>query len=148
LTWKAREYDISTEFIELAGKVNQQMPYFCLEKAERALNDAGKPVRGSRVLVLGVSYKAGVGDIRESPALKIIRLLRERGADVSYHDPHVPELADGLRSTPLPAAADNVDLALIVTAHPSIDHRDIIERAQLTLDLRGVTRDVAAALQL
>jgi UDP-N-acetyl-D-glucosamine dehydrogenase len=150
LTWKAREYDISTEFIELAGKVNQQMPYFCLEKAERALNDAGKPVRGSRVLVLGVSYKAGVGDIRESPALKIIRLLNDRGADVSYHDPHVPDLAElGLSSAPLPAAADGVDLALIVTAHPSIDHRDITERAQLTLDLRGVTRSLgAAALQL
>jgi UDP-N-acetyl-D-glucosamine dehydrogenase len=150
LTWKAREYDLSTEFIELAGKVNQQMPYFCLEKAERALNDAGKPVRGARVLLLGVSYKAGVGDIRESPALKILRLLRERGADVSYHDPHVPELPElGLSSTPLPAAADAVDLALIVTAHPSVDHRDITERAQLTLDLRGVTRDLgAAALQL
>jgi UDP-N-acetyl-D-glucosamine dehydrogenase len=150
LTWKAREYDISTEFIELAGKVNQQMPYFCLEKAERALNDAGKAVRGSRVLVLGVSYKAGVGDIRESPALKIIRLLNDRGADVSYHDPHVPELPElGLTSSPLPAAADGVDLALIVTAHPSIDHRDITERAQLTLDLRGVTRRLgAAALQL
>jgi len=150
LTWKAREYDISTEFIELAGKVNQQMPYFCLERAERALNDAGKPVRGSRVLVLGVSYKAGVGDIRESPALKILRLLRGRGADVSYHDPHVPELPElGLSSTPLPAAADGVDLALIVTAHPSVDHREITERAQLTLDLRGVTRNLgAAALQL
>jgi UDP-N-acetyl-D-glucosamine dehydrogenase len=149
LTWKAREYDLSTEFIELAGKVNQQMPYFCLEKAERALNDAGKPVRGSRVLVLGVSYKGGVGDIRESPALKILRLLRERGADVAYHDPHVPELAElGLQSSPLPAAADGVDLALIVTAHPSVDHRDITERAQLTLDLRGVTRDIEAALQL
>ncbi|WP_051323888.1 nucleotide sugar dehydrogenase [Candidatus Solirubrobacter pratensis] len=150
LTWKAREYDLSTEFIELAGKVNQQMPYFCLEKAERALNDAGKPVRGARVLVLGVSYKAGVGDIRESPALKIIRLLHERGADLSYHDPHVPELPElGLASSPLPAAADGVDLAIIVTAHPSVDHRDITERAQLTLDLRGVTRGLgAAALQL
>jgi UDP-N-acetyl-D-glucosamine dehydrogenase len=150
LTWKAREYDLSTEFIELAGKVNQQMPYFCLEKAERALNDAGKAVRGARVLVLGVSYKAGVGDIRESPALKIMRLLRERGADLSYHDPHVPELPEvGLRSVPLPAAADGVDLAIIVTAHPSVDHRDVTERAQLTLDLRGVTRGLgAAALQL
>jgi UDP-N-acetyl-D-glucosamine dehydrogenase len=150
LTWKAREYDLSTEFIELAGKVNQQMPYFCLEKAERALNDAGKPVRGSRILVLGVSYKAGVGDIRESPALKILRLLRERGADLSYHDPHVPELPElGLASAALPAAADGVDLAIIVTAHPEIDHRDITERAQLTLDLRGVTRGLgAAALQL
>src|SRR3954468_18454735 len=150
LTWKAREYDLSTEFIELAGKVNQQMPYFCLEKAERALNAAGKAVRGARVLVLGVSYKAGVGDIRESPALKIIRLLHERGADIAYHDPHVPELPElGLRSAPLPAAADGVDLAVIVTAHPTIDHRDITERAQLTLDLRGVTRGLgAAALQL
>jgi UDP-N-acetyl-D-glucosamine dehydrogenase len=150
LTWKAREYDLATEFIELAGKVNQQMPYFCLEKAERALNDAGKPVRGARILVLGVSYKAGVGDIRESPALKIIRLLHERGADLSYHDPHVPELPDlGLRSVELPAGADGVDLAIIVTAHPSVDHRAVTELAQLTLDLRGVTRGLgAAALQL
>jgi UDP-N-acetyl-D-glucosamine dehydrogenase len=145
LTWKAREYDISTEFIELAGKVNQQMPYFCLEKAERALNDAGKPVRGSRILVLGVSYKAGVGDIRESPALKILKLLRERGADVSYHDPHVPELADlGLRS--VEPSVEGVDLALIVTAHPSVDHAAIAAGA-LTLDLRGVTRSLGA-LQL
>jgi UDP-N-acetyl-D-glucosamine dehydrogenase len=147
LTWKAREYDLSTEFIELAGKVNQQMPYFCLEKAERALNGVGKPVRGSRILVLGVSYKGGVGDIRESPALKILKLLRDRGAELTYHDPHVPELAElGLRNAPLPAAADGVDLAIIVTAHPTVDHRDVSERAQLTLDLRGVTRglDVAA----
>jgi UDP-N-acetyl-D-glucosamine dehydrogenase len=150
LTWKAREYDLSTEFIELAGKVNQQMPYFCLEKAERALNDAGKAVRGARILVVGVSYKAGVGDMRESPALKIIKLLRDRGADVAYHDPHVPELPDhGLRSAELPAAADGVDLAVIVTAHPSVDHREITERAQLTLDLRGTTRHLGTgAVQL
>jgi UDP-N-acetyl-D-glucosamine dehydrogenase len=150
LTWKAREYDLSTEFIELAGKVNQQMPYFCLEKAERALNDAGKAVRGARILVVGVSYKAGVGDMRESPALKIIKLLRDRGADVAYHDPHVPELPDhGLRSAELPASADGVDLAVIVTAHPTVDHREITERAQLTLDLRGVTRNLGTgALQL
>jgi len=146
LTWKAREYDLATEFIELAGKVNQQMPYFCLGKAERALNDMGKPVRGSRILVLGVSYKGGVGDLRESPALKIIELLRDRGADLAYHDPHVPELPEhGLRSAELPAAADGVDLAIIVTAHPSVDHRAITERAALTLDLRGVTRRLGAA---
>jgi UDP-N-acetyl-D-glucosamine dehydrogenase len=150
LTWKAREYDLSTEFIELAGKVNQQMPYFCLEKAERALNDAGKAVRGARILVVGVSYKAGVGDMRESPALKIIKLLRDRGADVAYHDPHVPELPDhGLFSAELPAAADGVDLAVIVTAHPTVDHREITERAQLTLDLRGTTRHLGTgAVQL
>src|SRR4051794_28100408 len=148
LTWKAREYDVSSECIELAGKVNQQMPYFCLEKGERVLNDAGKPVRGSRILVVGVAYKGGVGDMRESPALKILRLLRGRGGDVAYHDPHVPELPDlGLRSVELPAGADGADLAVIVTAHPSVDHRAIAERAHLTLDLRGVTRNLGA-LQL
>jgi UDP-N-acetyl-D-glucosamine dehydrogenase len=149
LTWKAREYDLSTEFIELAGKVNQQMPYFCLEKAERALNDASKPVRGSKILLVGVSYKAGVGDVRESPALKIIRLLQERGADVAYHDRFVPELPEfGLRSSEL-SAAEGADLAIIVTAHPGVDHRAVAQQAQLTLDLRGVTRSLdTGALQL
>jgi UDP-N-acetyl-D-glucosamine dehydrogenase len=150
LTWKAREYDLATEFIELAGKVNQNMPYFCLERAERALNDVGKPVHGSRILIVGVAYKAGVGDMRESPALKIMRLLRGRGADLAYHDPHVPELTEfGLRNAELPAAADAADLAIIVTAHPSVDHRALTESAQLTLDLRGVTRKLGTgALQL
>src|SRR3954470_24513223 len=139
LTWKAREYDLSTEFIELAGKVNQNMPYFCLEKIERALNDAGKAVRGAKVLVLGVAYKGGTSDMREAPALKIIELLQARGADVRYHDPHVPELAQyGLRSTD--AAADECDLAVIVTAHPGVDHAAIVESAPSALDLRGVTR--------
>ena len=138
LTWKAREYDYVTEFIELAGKVNKQMPYFCLEKIERALNDAGKPVRGSRILIVGVSYKAGVGDLRESPALKIIELLQARGGDVSYHDPHVAELPQfGLRSAEL---SGDVDLAVIVTAHPGVDHGAIVERSPAVLDLRGVTR--------
>ena len=145
LAWKAREYDLSTEFIELAGKVNQYMPYFCLEKIERALNDAGKPVRGARVLLLGVSYKAGVGDIRESPALKIIKLLRKLGADVSYHDPHVPELPEhDLRSRPLDEALDGIDLAVIVTAHPGVDHGHVVERAPQVLDLRGTTRHLGA----
>jgi UDP-N-acetyl-D-glucosamine dehydrogenase len=144
LTWKAREYDLSTEFIELAGKVNQQMPYYCLEKAERALNDVGKPVKGSRILVLGVSYKAGVGDIRESPALKILELLRHRGGDVAYHDPYVPELPVlGLRSIELDAGLEGVDLAVIVTAHPGVDHAAVAARASTVLDLRGVTRHVA-----
>ena len=141
LAWKAREYDLSTEFVELAGKVNQHMPYFCLEKIVRALNDAGKPVRGSRVLLLGVSYKAGVGDLRESPALKIVELLRARGADVRYHDPHVPDIAEhGLRSLPLDDALEGIDLAVIVTAHPTVDHGGVVERAPQVLDLRGTTR--------
>jgi UDP-N-acetyl-D-glucosamine dehydrogenase len=145
LAWKAREYDLSTEFIELAGKVNQFMPYFCVDKIERALNDMHKPVRDSRVLLLGVSYKAGVGDIRESPALKIIELLHRRGADVSYHDPHVPELQEhDLRSRPLEDALDGIDLAVIVTAHPSVDHGHVVERAPQVLDLRGTTRHLGA----
>jgi UDP-N-acetyl-D-glucosamine dehydrogenase len=140
LTWKAREYDIATEFIELAGKVNKQMPYFCLEKIERALNEAGKPVKGSKVLVLGVAYKGGVGDMRESPALKIIDLVRARGGDVSYHDPHVPELPQfALRSAELP---HDCDLAVIVTAHPGVDHGAVVAHAPHVLDLRGVTRSL------
>jgi UDP-N-acetyl-D-glucosamine dehydrogenase len=146
LTWKAREFDVATEFIELAGKVNTQMPYFCLEKIERALNDAGRPVHGSRILILGVAYKAGVGDLRESPALKIIDLLRARGADLGYHDPHVPELADrGLRSVELEPAVAEADLVVIVTAHPSVDHAELARRARSVLDLRGVTRAVRDA---
>jgi len=140
LTWKAREYDIATEFIELAGKVNTQMPYFCLEKIERALNDVRKPVNGSRILIVGVSYKAGVGDLREAPALKLIELLQERGGTVTYHDPHVAELPTyGLRSAQL---GGEVDLAVIVTAHPSVDHEAIVEQAPAVLDLRGVTRSL------
>ena len=144
LSWRAREFDLTTEFIELAGKVNQHMPYHCVSKVERVLNDAAKPVRGSRIAVFGVSYKAGVGDMRESPALKILRLLRERGAELAYHDPYVPELPElGLVSSELPAAAEGVDLALIVTAHPGVDHDAIAQRAPLVVDLRGVTRGAA-----
>ncbi|HEX4465981.1 MAG TPA: nucleotide sugar dehydrogenase [Solirubrobacteraceae bacterium] len=141
LSWRAREFDMSTEFIELAGKVNQQMPYHCVAKAQRALNDAGRPVKGARVTVFGVSYKPGVGDIRESPALKIIGLLRQLGAEVSYHDPHVPALEEmALQSVPFDEALDGADLVLIVTAHPGVDHELIGRRARLVLDLRGVTR--------
>jgi UDP-N-acetyl-D-glucosamine dehydrogenase len=141
LSWRAREFDMTTEFVELAGKINQQMPYHCVAKAQRALNDHGLAVKGARVLILGVSYKPGVGDIRESPALKIITLLHELGAQVSYHDPHVPTLPEHhLTSTPLQDAATGADLTIIVTAHPTIDHDQIAHRARLLLDLRGTTR--------
>jgi UDP-N-acetyl-D-glucosamine dehydrogenase len=143
LAWRAREFDFATEFIELAGKINQQMPYHCVSKIERALNDAAKPVRGSRVAIVGVAYKGGVGDTRESPALKIVSLLQARGADVVYHDPHVPELApSGLRSHPLDAALEGADAAVIVTAHPSVDHAEVVRRVPVVVDLRGITRDV------
>jgi UDP-N-acetyl-D-glucosamine dehydrogenase len=146
LTWRAREFDFATEFIELAGKVNQQMPYFCVEQIERALNDAYKPVRGSKILLLGVSYKPGVGDLRGSPALAIIDLLRARGADVRYHDPHVAELpALGLRSVDLAEALEEADLAAIVTAHPGVDHESIIRALPESLDFRGVTRHLKRA---
>jgi UDP-N-acetyl-D-glucosamine dehydrogenase len=142
LTWRAREFDMATEFIELAGKVNAQMPYHCVARAERALNAAGKPVSGSRVAILGVSYKPGVGDTRESPALKIVSLLKELGADVCYHDPHVAELpALQLASVGLEQAVRGADLVIIVTAHPTIDHHMVAEQSPLLLDLRGVTRN-------
>jgi UDP-N-acetyl-D-glucosamine dehydrogenase len=141
LSWRAREFDMATEFIELAGKVNQQMPYHCVAKAQRVLNDAGLSVKGARVALLGVSYKPGVGDTRESPALKIISLLLDLGAQVSYHDPHVPVLADfGLVSAPLQEVVEDADLALIVTAHPGVDYDLLARRARLVVDLRGVTR--------
>ncbi len=145
LSWRAREFDMATEFIELSGKVNQQMPYHCVAKAQRVLNEAGKSVKGARVAVLGVSYKQGVGDIRESPALKIISLLKGLGAEVRYHDPHVPVLNEhDLHSLPLEEALADADLALIVTAHPGVDHSLAAERAGVVLDLRGITRSADA----
>jgi UDP-N-acetyl-D-glucosamine dehydrogenase len=141
LSWRAREFDMATEFIELAGKVNQQMPYHCVAKVQRALNDTGLSVKGARIAVMGVSYKPGVGDVRESPALKIIALLKGLGAEVVYHDPHVPNLSElNLASTPLEEAIADADLALIVTAHPEVDHDLLTRRARLVVDLRGVTR--------
>ena len=146
LAFKAREYDFPTEFIELAGKINQQQPHFCVDKVVRALNDVGRPVRGSRVLLLGVSYKAGVGDLRESPALKIARLLRELGAEVSYHDPHVAEVGElGLRSLALDEALGDCDVACVVTAHPEVDYERVVADAPLVVDFRGVTRGIEAA---
>jgi UDP-N-acetyl-D-glucosamine dehydrogenase len=94
LSWRARQFDMATEFIELAGKINQNMPYHCVQRVERALNAAGKPVRGSKVALIGVSYKGGVGDMREAPALKILALLGGLGADLAYHDPYVPQLRE------------------------------------------------------
>ncbi len=146
LSWRAREFDMPTEFVELAGKINQQMPYHCVAKAQRALNDRGLAVKGARIAVIGVSYKPGVGDVRESPALKMISLLGELGAEVGYHDPHVPVLPEfGLSSVALDQAVADADLVIIVTAHPGVDHDEIARRARLVVDLRGVTRSVGAA---
>jgi UDP-N-acetyl-D-glucosamine dehydrogenase len=146
LAFKAREHDFYPEFIELAGKINQSQPLFCVNRVERLLNENRRPVNGTRILVLGVSYKAGVGDVRESPAIKIIRLLGELGADLAYHDPHVPELAEsGLKNSDLSEALGRADLTVIVTSHPEFDIPDIVSRSPLVLDLRGVTREIDAA---
>ncbi len=145
LAFKAREHDFYPEFIELAGKVNQAQPAFCVERIERALNQASKPVKGSKVLLLGASYKAGSGDTRESPALKIIRLLMALEAEVSYHDPFVPELPEhGLSSVDLDDATADVDLVAIVTAHPGIDYEGIVKSAPQAIDFRGVSREFEA----
>ena len=145
LAFKAREHDFYPEFIELAGKVNRAQPAFCAERIERALNDAGKPVNGSQILILGVSYKAGVGDTRESPALKIVKLLRELGGEIAYHDPYVPELPElGLSSVDLEAALSSTDVVAIVTAHPELDYEKVVAAAPLVVDFRGVTRGIAA----
>jgi UDP-N-acetyl-D-glucosamine dehydrogenase len=146
LSWRAREFDIATEFIELAGKVNQQMPYHCVAKTQRALNGARLPVKGARIAVLGVSYKRGVRDVRESPALKVISLLVGMGAEVRYHDPHVASLPElELCNAPLEKTLRDADLVLIVTAHPEIDHDLVASCARLVVDLRGVTRSSGVA---
>ncbi|HZM18887.1 MAG TPA: nucleotide sugar dehydrogenase [Gaiellaceae bacterium] len=139
LTWKAREYDFSTEFIELAGKVNENMPYYCRSLVSQALNHGRqRSLSGAKVLALGVAYKSDIGDTRESPALKLIELLRAAGAEVSYHDPHVPELPEaGLSSVPLEPA--DYDCVIIVTAHSGIDYDDVVERSHVVVDLRNAT---------
>ncbi len=141
LTWKAREHEFSTEFIELAGKVNENMPHYCVDRVARTLNDAAKSVRDSDILILGVAYKNDVGDMRESPALPIIELLRERGARLSYHDPHVPEMPElGLTCVPLEAdVVRAADCVVIVTGHNDVDYAMVVGEAQSVLDLRNAT---------
>ena len=141
LTWKAREFGFYTEFIELAGKVNESMPYFCRSLVSQALNHTlQRSLSGSKVLVLGVAYKPDISDTRESPALKLIQLLQNAGADVAYHDPHVPSVAENgvqLTSSPLEPAA--YDCVVVVTDHSGIDYGALADEAQLVVDLRNAT---------
>ena len=139
LSWKARQYDFYTEFIELAGKVNANMPSFCRSLISQALNHGRElSLKGSKILLLGVTYKADVQDTRESPALKLIELLRNGGAEIAYHDPHVPELPKyGLSSVAL--EPDAYDCVAIVTAHSAIDYDEVVERAHLVVDFRNAT---------
>jgi UDP-N-acetyl-D-glucosamine dehydrogenase len=145
LSWRAREFGSPTAFIELAGEVNQRMPEFCVDKVMRALNEHGKAVKGSKVAILGVSYKAGVGDMRESPSVKIMRMLRDLGAELVYHDEYVPDVSEfGLRNQALEKVLSGCDVAVIVTAHPGVDVDEVLAKAPLVVDFRGVTRSVGA----
>ena len=152
LVWKAREYGVVPKFIELAGEVNVQMPHYVLEKLQLALNERGKPVRGSRVLVLGLAYKKDVDDARESPAFEFIDGLLRLGADVSYHDPHVavaprmrtwPNLPP-MRSVPLtPEGLAAQDAVVVITDHSTVDYALVARHAPLVVDTRGVYRRAA-----
>jgi UDP-N-acetyl-D-glucosamine dehydrogenase len=138
LSWKAREFDFNTRFVELAGEINNNMPYFCRSVISQALNHGAlKPLRGSKILILGVAYKADINDVRESPAEKIVELLRTGGADVAYHDPHVAEFED-LRSVPL--EPEGYDCITIVTAHSSIDYGEVVRRGKVIVDFRNATK--------
>jgi UDP-N-acetyl-D-glucosamine dehydrogenase len=149
LTWKAREYGISTRFIELAGEVNVSMPRYVVDRLQEALNRREKPLKNSDVLVLGIAYKKDIDDPRESPSFELISLLLERGARVEYHDPHIP-VAPGMRSWPdlppmrsVPLSAESLakyDAVLIATDHSAVDYELVAERSQLVVDSRGVYR--------
>ncbi|HEX9611780.1 MAG TPA: nucleotide sugar dehydrogenase [Gemmatimonadales bacterium] len=149
LAWKMRALNYKTRFIELAGEVNAEMPEYWVRKVADRLNDAGKAVRASTVLVLGVAYKKDIDDIRESPALDVIRLLRQRGAGVSYHDPHVPTVKeDGntLTSVPLtPATLEGVDCVIVVTDHSAVDYGLVVRHARAVVDTRHVVPRLGGA---
>jgi UDP-N-acetyl-D-glucosamine dehydrogenase len=149
LSWKARQSGFESRFIELAGHVNGAMPRYVIDCVSDALNSAGKPIKGSRVHLLGMAYKANVDDYRESPAIDIARLLEQRGARVSYSDPHVPAVDDhgfAMTETPLAAAlAAGIDCAVIVTNHGGFDYGDLVSRAPLIVDTRNALKGVAAS---
>ncbi len=150
LTWKAREYDFSTRFIELAGEINTQMPYYVVQKVIGALNERDKSIKGAKVLVLGAAYKKDVDDVRESPAVKILTILKEKGALVNYHDPFIPEIK-GMRSYPgldmksldlTKQTINEQDCILVVTDHSKIDYDSIVEQSTLVVDTRNACRGI------
>jgi UDP-N-acetyl-D-glucosamine dehydrogenase len=150
LSWKAREFDLRTRFIELAGEINMAMPYFVLENLAAGLNERRKSIKGAKILVLGLAYKRDIDDLRESPSLTIIELLRERGAIVAYNDPYFPTVGRGrhydlnMTSAPLDNLAQ-YDAAIIVTDHSSYDYKAIVERSQLVVDTRNATKGIDSA---
>ncbi len=151
LSWKAREYGVPTRFIELAGEVNVSMPEWVIHKVMEALNETGKALKGSKILVLGLAYKPDVDDMRESPSLELIELLKERGSKVQYNDPHIPEMPPtrefphlaGMKSKTLTAKSlASYDLVLVSTDHKAYDYPFIVEHANLVVDTRNATSDV------
>src|SRR5438477_4081029 len=150
LSWKAKEYDFSTRFIQLAGEVNTSIPYYVVDRIGAALNDHAKSVRGSKILVLGVAYKKDVDDVRESPALEIMEILQAKGALLSYSDPYIPRLHkmrayDFSHMSSLPLNEDvlkSQDLVLITTDHSSIDYQWVVDHASTIVDTRNATRRV------
>ena len=149
LSWKAKEWDFHTRFIELAGEINTNMPYHVLDSVARALNRHKKALNGSKVLVLGVAYKKDIDDLRESPALTIIELLQKEGAQVSYNDPYFPEVGRGrkydlqMKCTPLDDLA-GFDCVLIVTDHSDYDYEKIVRESKLIVDTRNATRGITS----
>src|SRR5579863_7984576 len=144
LSWKTKQAGIEARFIELAGYINGQMPHFVVDKVQNALNDAGKPVKGSRIHVMGVAYKRDIDDMRESPALDVMMLLERRGGLVTYSDPHVPRLrVDGLdmQASPEETAAE-ADCVVIVTDHAAFNYRALVERAALIVDTRNALKGI------
>ena len=143
LSWKTKQAGIEARFIELAGYINGQMPHFVVDKIQNALNEHSKPVKGSHIHILGVAYKRDIDDVRESPALDIILLLKGRGARITYSDPQVPHLRmDGIDLCSDPSQAALADCAVIVTDHSSVDYRVLAEKAALIVDTRNALRGV------
>jgi len=151
LTWKAREFEFNTRFIELAGEINWQMPHHVVERTMEALNRQGKALKGAKVLILGLAYKKNIDDLRESPSIRLIELFQERGAAVSYHDPYCPKMKEmrhqpkymlEMESVPLETAKE-ADVVVIATDHDCIDYQQLVRDANLVIDTRNATKNVA-----
>lgn len=147
LAWKAKEYDVHTHFIELAGEINNTMPYYVIEKVMKALNMRGQSIVGAKILVIGVAYKPDVDDTRESPALKVMALLIKEGAQIAYYDPHIPKLSGTrkydfkLESVQLSQIADDYyDAVVIVTDHSDIDYQEVLGKAKIVIDTRNALK--------
>lgn len=144
LTWKAREYEFTTRFIELAGEINTQMPYYVVQKTADALNERGRTIKGAKILILGIAYKKNVDDMRESPSLKLLELYKEKGAVVDYNDPYIPEIPKlrhyNLDMKSIPLSNDTVtsyDAVVLSTDHSDYDYQWLYAHARLIIDTRN-----------